>query len=247
VNESIIFEKEYEVSLPMININGKLGIFGLLNIIQDLSSQHAEVQGFGYEAQIKLNKFWVLVGQRIQVKKWPKWNDKLRFKTWIRLLSGKIVYRDIEFYLEDNLIGECSVSWLLMDGETRKMAKLEDFPVTVRAREDYCLPFKAEKLVKRDEFQDSGERIVRVTDLDINNHVNNTKYTQWVLDTIELQYHKKLFLSEFEINFLSEAKLDDHIKILRSEKGASEVDTQFVGLIKGSDKPVFVSNFKGKF
>lgn len=247
MNQSAIFEKDYEISLFMINMNGRLGIYGLLNIIQDLSSQHGELQGFGYSKQIQLNKFWVLVGQKIKMKKWPKWNDILRFKTWVRPLEGKIVYRDIEFYLGDELIGECSVSWLLMDGNTRKMAKLDEIPEGVVSRSDYKLPFTAQKLAKRSDYEVISDRVVRVTDLDINDHVNNTKYTQWVLDTIELRYHKKLFLSEFEINFLSESKLDDVIEIIRSEKHPEQVDTQFMGVRKSDGKPIFISNFQGEF
>lgn len=247
MSDLAVFEKDYEINLFMINMNGRLGIYGLLNIIQDLSSQHGEQQGFGYAKQIQMNKFWVLVGQKIKMKKWPKWNDKLRFKTWIRPLDGKIVYRDIEFYFGDELIGECSVSWLLMDGRTRKMAKIEDMPETVISRSDYKLPFTAEKLKKRPDHEVISDRVVRVTDLDINDHVNNTKYTQWVLDTIELKYHKKLFLSEFEINFLAESKLDDVIEIMSSEKHPEQVDTQFMGIRKSDGKPVFISNFQGEF
>lgn len=241
-----IYEKEYEITMSMVNINRRLGIYGLLNIIQDLAAIHGTIQGYGYDIQIKNNKFWVLVGQKVKMKKWPKWGDKIKFKTWIRPIEGKIIFRDVEFYHNDELLGECCISWLLMDGETRKMTAMIDHPAEFKMRQDYSLNFIPDRLQKRDDLEVINERMVRVTDLDVNNHMNNTKYTQWVLDTIDLHYHKKMFLSEFEINFLAEAKLNDVIEISRSGVGENKVETQFFGLRKSDSRPIFISNFKGE-
>lgn len=241
----ITFEKEYEITMSMVNINGKLGIFGLLNLIQDIASLHGEAQGYGYSTQIKQNQFWVLVGQKIKMKRWPKWSDKVRFKTWVRPIRHKIVYRDVEFYQGDELLGECNISWLLIDGTTRKSVRLEAISPPPAVRDDYHLDFTAGKIQKHEGLERVNDRIVRVTDLDVNHHVNNTKYTQWVLDTIELKYHKQMFLQEFEINFLAEARLDDLVEIQRSEIGAENVSTQFFGIRKEDAKPIFISNFKG--
>lgn len=241
-----IFEKEYEITMSMVNINGRLGIYGLLNIIQDLSSIHGTIQGYSYESQIKENKFWVLVGQKVKMKKWPNWGEKVKFKTWVRPIDNKIIFRDVEFYLDDELIGECCISWLLMDGSTRKMAKLENIPEDFKTRDDYQLNFTAGKLTPKENMQLINERIVRVTDLDVNIHVNNAKYTQWVLDAVDIKLHQKMFLSEFEVNFIAEAKLNDVIEIHRSPVADKHIETQFSGVRKSDGKLIFISNFKGE-
>ncbi len=45
---------------------------------------------------------------------------------------------------------------------------------------------------------------MQISDLDMNNHVNNTRYVKWILDSIPIEYHNTMKVNEFEINFLNE-------------------------------------------
>ncbi len=58
---------------------------------------------------------------------------------------------------------------------------------------------------------------VRNSDLDINQHVNNTKYAQWILDAIPYDYHRSLRLKTYSVNFLSETHLQDEVRVDREQ------------------------------
>ena len=65
-----------------------------------------------------------------------------------------------------------------------------------------------------------NSRILRNTihvgyrELDVNDHVNNVNYIEWILDTFDLAFHKSHNLQEIEINYLSEATYGDEVSVI---------------------------------
>jgi len=53
----VLFEKTYSVNSINININKKLGLFGILGILQDIAALHADILGVGYESMVKNDAF----------------------------------------------------------------------------------------------------------------------------------------------------------------------------------------------
>jgi acyl-ACP thioesterase len=97
--------------------------------------------------------------------------------------------------------------------------------------------------------QGSGEEVarflVRNSDLDMNNHVNNTKYAQWILDSLPVDTLRSgVNLHGYEVNFLAEARLGDEIIIRRfapvSGEGALEA-VCFQGARVADGKSIFTA------
>jgi len=57
---------------------------------------------------------------------------------------------------------------------------------------------------------------VKVSDLDVNLHANNTSYLRWVTDTYNLDFMLQNVPLSVEINYLSESRFDDTVEILTS-------------------------------
>jgi medium-chain acyl-[acyl-carrier-protein] hydrolase len=68
-----------------------------------------------------------------------------------------------------------------------------------------------EKLQPLDTHDGECKFRVRFRDLDINQHVNNTSYVEWILESIPAAVKKDAVLSELEINFLAESFVHDRI------------------------------------
>lgn len=236
-----IFERDYTVNTSQVNVNKKLGLYGLLGILQDAASLHADHLGFGYEEMIKRNTFWVLTRQRVEMKKWPNWNETITLKTWSRPLDGMMAYRDYEIFRDGKFIGSCSTSWMVMNGESRRPVKLHEIDSPIDVREDYKLDYEATKVLIPEDGEKRATFQVRISDLDMNHHVNNTKYAQWVLDSVPFQLHKLFLLKTFEINFLAETFLDDDITIYRSEIDNGAI---YYGKREKDQKVVFSSLLK---
>ena len=87
---------------------------------------------------------------------------------------------------------------------------------------------------------------VRVSDLDINQHVNNTKYAQWILDSIPYELHKVLLLKAYSVNFLAETHLGDEVRVERKastrlSQEANSGQTIYRGLRVSDDRVLFTA------
>lgn len=239
-----IYKKTYQVSINSVNINKKLGLFGILGYLQDIATVHAEEMGFGLDDMIREQSFWVLVRQKLRMTSFPAWNEKIEIQTWSRKPEGMYAFRDFEIFHNGDKIGDCSTVWMILDGKTRKVKK-PDFPLErINPRTDYQLDYIAHKVEMRDHFEAVNHIKVRNSDLDLNMHVNNTKYSQWILDSIPIELHKSAKLKEFEINFMAETHLNDNIDILssrNSEEGALSHDVVYKGVRHSDGKTAFLA------
>ncbi|MBC7465057.1 MAG: hypothetical protein H7256_03620, partial [Bdellovibrio sp.] len=115
-----LYEKEYHISSFLTNTRGKLGLYALLNLLQDIAHFHANILGLGYEQMVARKTFWVLTRQKLVMKEWPKWEDTVHIKTWVRVSASAFTNRDFAIYLNEKKIGEATTSWMTLDAETRR-------------------------------------------------------------------------------------------------------------------------------
>lgn len=230
-------EKEFSINSININPQKQLGLFGILGMLQDAAETHARLLGFGHDDMAKHNSFWVLAQQKLLMNQWPKWLDQLTIKTWPRLPQGLKAFRDFEIYLGNEKIGECSTLFMTLDRVTRRPVRpmVGDYQYI-----DKHLDFVPQRVEMVEPFKQIDEIHVRNSDLDMNHHVNNTKYAQWILDAIPLPMHSTFALREFEINFLAESYLEDRINLYASS-GIREGENFFMGVRQADQKKLFVA------
>ena len=75
--------------------------------------------------------------------------------------------------------------------------------------------------------------------------MNNTKYAQWILDSLPLATLKAgAILSGYEVNFLAESKIGDLVSIQQAKSITQQNDQQviqFQGTLVTTNKPLFVA------
>lgn len=242
--KQIIWTQDFLVSSFLVNSQRKLGIYSLLNLLQDTAWMHATHLGHGHAETLLDKTAWVLTRQKVVMTRWPHWGEKITIRTWVRPLQSSFAVRDFEILSGDDIIGTSSTSWVLMNIETRT-AILSPLEIPFEPRNDYRLPYDPKKVLMSHALEPRAKIEVRNSDLDMNEHVNNTRYVQWLLDSIPREWHRQFHLDEYEVNFLSETHSGDQIDILMSPEKPDEKDSfpvQFQGLRLG--KPVFTAEMK---
>lgn len=237
-----VWTQNYNVNTFLVNPQKKLGLYGLLNLIQDTAWIHATHLGHGYEAMIKEGTAWVLTRQKLKMDEWPHWGDTIALKTWIRPIKSVFAIRDFEIIMNEKVIGQCTTQWLILDLKTRKPAdkSLQISPDEFRM--DAPENIDAGKIFIKNDLTPIAEFHVRNSDLDLNGHVNNTKYAQWILDSIPHDSHSEYLLEEYEVNFIAETRSGDLIKIFSGT--TSEDIFQFQGVRTRDNKIVFSATLK---
>ena len=239
-----IWTQTYDVNTIVLDDQKRLGLFGLLNILQDAAWIHAGHSGWGYEDLIRRGTIWVLARQKLVMSDWPVWGDRVAIRTWGRPTAGPLALREFEIVVGDRKLGECTTSWLILDLQTRRPTKLDRAAFDRQCRTDGFLTIEAKKIAVPSGLKPAAEFQVRNSDLDVNGHVNNTRYAQWILDSIALEALAAYRLDEYEVNFLAETNVGDTVAIERAEiepSPTSPARWQFQGRRMPEDKVVFVA------
>ncbi len=209
------FEAEYIVSAHDTDIRNNCKLTNILNYLQETSARHALKFGVDAENLIHNNVGWVLSRLKIQMYKYPKWQEKVIIRTWTRGSIGILCYRDFEILNSNgDTIGKATSAWLIIDILERKPIKPDSF---IKSFPNYpqhiCLTSELKKLPKQKELEEVFTIPVMYSDVDINHHVNNVKYARWQVDAIPVSLLIEKPIKDFEIDFLHEAKLGEKITI----------------------------------
>ena len=111
-------------------------------------------------------------------------------------------------------LGCATSSWVMLNFKTRRLSKLPD-----EAAEDYrkLMPdppqhsiTKEQTRLKLPEVSDKAECRLHTPSsvhTDMNNHVNNTAYLTWILDSIPADVQEQCILAQYEVDYKAEALL----------------------------------------
>lgn len=110
-------------------------------------------------------------------------------------------------------------------------------------RAESVLNLETPKIEIAGDFERLTDFQVRNSDIDIHQHVNNTRYAQWILDSIPMSWHLSFQLLQYEISFLAETKSNDVLSIMKSKERLpshhSSFSTVFLGYRASDQKYVF--------
>lgn len=219
--ESIIFEKDYEVRSYNTGTNGKLRPDALLSYLQDIAGYHASVLHVGRDELLDKNRFWALVRIICRLNETPEWNDVITIKTWPKSIEKIFAIRNFMILnAEGKVIGQASSSWVIVDADSRRPVRPDPFLADLGKEspfKEFTCPTACKLPATGENAYKSPLKAVRYSDLDVNMHVNNAKYLQWILDSYPLDFIQKHEVSVVEANYNSETTPGDEYLITAEE------------------------------
>jgi acyl-CoA thioesterase FadM len=190
---------------------GRAGIRAIADYFQEAASGHARTLGFPAERLRAEQLAWVLARLQITVNRFPPAGETVTAVTWPAAHERHMAYRCYELYTQDGeLLAAGTSAWVTIHLADRSMVPLPDF-----IRDGYpqdnppCRPFETRTLPRLRE-EAAGVRIrTRRADLDINGHVNNGHYLQWLLECMPCDRQNEL--RAMDISFRAECFADTEI------------------------------------
>lgn len=208
-----IYRKEYEVSPVAVDQFGRLKASRLLAFLQDVAGDHSAILGTDQNALMDKNLFWAVIRHRVQITRLPHSGEKLRLETWPMPTTRTAYPRSTIAYDEQG--NECfrSISlWILMDSASRAMVLPGRSGVQVNGLIRGC-ELRAPSSMLPKEMGAMEERTVRYTDLDLNGHMNNCRYLDWVEDLLPSAFHARHELKEFTLCYMSEVREKEPVQL----------------------------------
>jgi acyl-ACP thioesterase len=218
------WQTEQEICSYDVDPHRTVRLPALCRFMQEAAFHHAEQLGLGRTFLTEEKLGWVLSRQRIAVGRLPKWGEQVSIRTWPSGRDKLFFYRDFE--ITDGAgarILAASNAWTLIEMETHGRAHPGRY-LTVEIPE---MPGVFDSKLRRLRSVDGAVAdSVAVTygDLDVNGHVNNVRYIEWILNSLPQSFHEAHCLQALELNFLAEAVYGQTVLVGSTESRPGQFD-----------------------
>lgn len=185
----------------------------LMKLMQEVAGRHLAQDGLTYEYMRERGIVFLLVRLAATISRMPCCDEEITVETWFERTEGVRFIRDIRFCDEKGeVFAEIATHWIIADPHTHKILRPSAFPFNMPAFGGETVKAIVSKIQVPDILQEAGTRIVRWSDIDCNNHMNNAVYADLLCDYYPGGLGRRE-LSFFQIDFDGETALGDKINI----------------------------------
>lgn len=221
----IKYEKEYEINYYQVDPKLNCSVEAIVNLLADVGTAQSQSLGVGMDYCSQNNRTWVFYQYDIKIHKYPKCYDKLKVIT--EPIGFKKFYTSREYKIyntkNNDLMVEGEAIFFLIDLNKRRAIRIpEDEYKAYGINSDNNKDVIVERLDKLREISYSKEFKVRYSDIDFNMHVNNTKYIEWALEALPIDFIIKHHLTRLRVTFEKECTYG--VDIVTSVEVREELD-----------------------
>lgn len=225
-----MYQKKYYIGSNDVDqfLELKLPVF--FRMMQDIATEHAEVLNIGKANTLDKGLYWVITRIEIDIKRMPKYLSTVTLKTYpgddLRFIFPRY------FVLEDEkgeVLLRASSTWMVLHKENHRVC-LNPFKDFKADPEHYEGELELPNKVNSDEdIVLVEQRKVRYSDIDLNGHLNNTKYIDYIVDIHDSDFYKKNRIAHFVINYEKELKDNNVLSIYSNNKNPEYIKGDMEG------------------
>lgn len=201
----------FTIRASEVGSGGQITLPALCSLFQEVAGNHALKLNFDITQLHEQDLTWVLHRMDIQIDRYPNWREKIMVETWPAAGDALRAYRDYRILdQEGNQIGACLSYWMMINLKTRKPTRMPKEVLDLRLSEiDHVLPVKSDRISSFEEADATKKFVVRKSDLDMNEHVNNARFVEWLMETYDDD--KAYLIKNIDIMFMRESHAGDMI------------------------------------
>ena len=206
-----VFSREFQVCGYDVDHNCRITVSKLLSMMHETAWSHVTYLKKGWKELQEEGLFWAIAKLHLKIHKLPQWNDNIRVDTWAKARESIMFLRDYEVFSETGELLCCAISeWMLVDYRANKIARLEkssthlDYPPDRMAFEGRVPRIPRLEFPKIPAFHP-----VLLSDLDMNQHVNNASYVRWVINQFSYDFYNQHQIKEAIISYTNQLKFGE--------------------------------------
>ncbi|UCF31622.1 MAG: acyl-ACP thioesterase [bacterium] len=226
-----IYQLAYEVRPHEAGYMERARPAALLNYLQDAAFGHAAELGVSVFDLFPKGLTWVLSRYHIVIDRYPLVGEKVAVRTWIPARHGHFFPREFEITDDEGNVLLCATtSWLLLDLKTKRPVPDDGSIDALPVLERRAVVDDFDPLPELVEQEGQSRFTVRLSDVDVNRHVNHVAYIQWALESVPNAASANRSPVRIEASYLGEAHYGDSViaRIGRSNDRRSYVH-QLIG------------------
>ena len=175
--DNSLYEKKILIRSEQVDMTRKLRMSELFRIMEEASIAHTEELGCTREKTLDRGLLWIITRQEADIDEMPCYDEEITVRSWQGDMMHVFFPRFYEIEKAGRVIIRGRALWMLLDEESREMIMPEDYDIFIPGRpgsEDMMLPPVV--MPKSAESIYEKELVTRFSQVDINGHMNNTRY-----------------------------------------------------------------------
>ncbi len=212
-----IFQKDYEIHSYEVLKDQRLNPVRLVDYLNDIAGQHSESLGYSMKDLFEKDCSWIVLSWNLCINRLPYLRSKIHIETWVSQVKRSFAYR--EFLLKDDNEIFCKASslWLFYHITKHRPVKipLELVNLWILNREISC----PESIIESDLFKgkdfiyEEFDYTVEKQDIDVLDHVHNSRYIGWIINSKPDNVKKDYSLKHLQVSYHHEIKYPGKITV----------------------------------
>lgn len=213
--------ENYRVSAQDTDFNRVASASALMRFMQDTANYHMEGMGPSYDELFDSGRAFIIGRFAMVCPMALRSHDEITAQTWAAPSRAASFNRCYRITRGDETVAEASSVWALLNTDDGSLIRVEEAGIDYGEDEAITLAEPLRFRIPRDaEMITLGTHTVSYADVDINRHMNNTKYADILcsfLDMSDVRVHS------FVINYVTEAPLGTELTVQHT----ADADTHF--------------------
>ena len=203
----LTYQMKMKIPFDMADMNGHIKLPDVILLSLQVSGMQSIELGVSDKAILEnYNLVWIITDYDIEVDRLPRFAEEITIETEALSYNRLFCYRRFTIYDEtgQELI-HMMATFVLMDRDSRKVHAVEP---------DIVAPYQSDfdkKLIRGPKYANLEEPIskdyhVRFYDLDMNGHVNNSKYLDWIFEVMGADFLTQYIPKKINLKYVKEVR-----------------------------------------
>ena len=205
----LTYQMKMKIPFDMADMNGHIKLPDVILLSLQVSGMQSIELGVSDKAILEeYNLVWIITEYDIEVVRLPRFAEEITIETEALSYNRLFCYRRFTIYDEagQELI-HMMATFVLMDRDSRKVHAVEP---------EIVAPYQSDfdkKLIRGPKYESLEEPIskdyhVRFYDLDMNGHVNNSKYLDWIFEVMGADFLTHYIPKKINLKYVKEVRPD---------------------------------------
>ena len=200
------YSQEFRIASYQTDLTARMKPSAILEIMQEMAGAHAELLEVGRSRLLPMNLAWVLTRVEVRMERYPVSGEIMSVETFP--MPNRRVFFPRYFIFKDaegKQIGCAGSLWVVLDITTRKMGNPSAIAALMPDNRDLTAPMGMPATVEEVPGEATeADRLPVYTDLDVNGHVNNTRYLDWCCNALGIETMRDHAMTTFAVNYNQE-------------------------------------------
>lgn len=186
-------------------------------LFQDLATAAVETNGLGRSKMLDKGLLWIFLRVSVRFYDYPMYGDEVTLYTYPGQTKAVFYPRHAFMVNKDGKeMARVHSLWAVLKESDREML-MQSLPITGVEKHDDELP-SPKKVGVPEDLSLVHERLISYSDLDLNKHMNNVRYVEYILDIFPSSFYKDHPLKGIDINYLHEIKEGETLSIYANKE-----------------------------